>query len=97
VGKVIFVKKRHRLSLQYHEKKDETIYVYEGELLFMIGEKESEMNSVVLKSGEGMRVKPLMRHRMEALQDTFFFEVSTPELDDVVRLQDDYGRADKAE
>ena len=92
-GKVIFVKKGHRLSLQYHEKKDESIYVYDGELLFQIEGEDGQKASTVLGSGEGIRIKPLTRHRMEAIRDTFFFEVSTPELDDVKRIEDDYGRA----
>jgi mannose-6-phosphate isomerase len=95
VGKVIFVKKGRRLSLQYHEQKDETIYVYDGELRLEIGEDERKMSSLVMKPGEGMRIKTLTRHRMEAIADTYIFEVSTPELEDVVRLADDYGREDK--
>ena len=91
-GKVIFVKKGHRLSLQYHEKKDESIYVYDGELMLQIQGEDGVITSTVLKSGEGRRLKPLTRHRMEAIKDTYLFEVSTPELDDVKRLEDDYGR-----
>jgi mannose-6-phosphate isomerase len=94
-GKVLYIKKGHRLSLQYHQKKDETIYVYEGELRLEIEGEGGAMSSPVLRSGEGMRIKPHTRHRMEAIKDTFIFEVSTPELEDVVRLADDYGRAGK--
>ena len=94
-GKVIFIKKGSRLSLQYHNKKDESIYVYDGELRLEIEGQGGVMFSPVLQRGEAMRIQPLTRHRMEAIQDTFIFEVSTPELDDVVRLEDDYGRAGK--
>jgi mannose-6-phosphate isomerase len=95
VGKVIYVKQGHRLSLQYHEIKDETVYVYEGELRLEIEGEDGTMSSPVLKPGEGRRIRPMTKHRMEAIEDTYLFEVSTPELDDVVRLADDYGRADK--
>ncbi len=92
-GKVIFVKKGHRLSLQYHEKKDETLYIYEGKALLDIEGSDGRMVSKVVHPGECIPVPPLTRHRLKAIEDTTFFEVSTPEVDDVVRLEDDYGRA----
>jgi mannose-6-phosphate isomerase-like protein (cupin superfamily) len=92
-GKVIFVKKGHRLSFQYHEKKDEAIYMYEGKCLLEIQTENGDMMSKVFNPGESILIPPLTRHRLEALEDTTFIEVSTPELEDVVRLQDDYGRA----
>ncbi|TET25260.1 MAG: cupin domain-containing protein [Dehalococcoidia bacterium] len=91
-GKVIFVKKDHRLSLQYHKKKDETIYIYQGKALLDI-EEDGSMVSRVVKPGESITVPPFTKHRLKAIEDTTFFEVSTPELDDVVRIEDDYGRA----
>ena len=91
-GKVIFVRKGHRLSLQYHEKKDESLYVYEGKALLEIGGKDGQLVSTVVNSGHCIRVPPLTKHRLEAIEDTTFFEVSTPELEDVTRLEDDYGR-----
>jgi mannose-6-phosphate isomerase len=91
-GKLIFVKKGHRLSLQYHEKKDETIYLYQGKMLLQIEEK-GKMVSKTLEPGQSVRIPPHTRHRQKAIEDTTLFEVSTPELDDVVRLEDDYGRA----
>jgi mannose-6-phosphate isomerase len=91
-GKLIFVRKGHRLSLQYHEKKDETIYLFQGEALLEI-EVGGKMTSKTFLPGQSVRVPPHTRHRLEAIEDTTFFEVSTPELDDVVRLEDDYGRA----
>jgi mannose-6-phosphate isomerase len=91
-GKVIFVKKGHRLSLQYHEKKDETMYVYEGKLLLEI-EKDGKLTQSEIASGSSIPIPVMTKHRITAIEDTFVFEVSTPELEDVVRLSDDYGRA----
>jgi len=93
-GKLIFVRKGHRLSLQYHEKKDESIYIYEGKALVEIGGSGGHMESTMLEPGQCIRIPPLTRHRLQAIEDTTLFEVSTPELDDVVRVEDDYGRAD---
>jgi len=93
-GKVILVRKGHRLSLQYHKKKDETLYIYEGEALLEIEGSDGRMTSKVVQPGQCIRVPPRTRHRLEAIEDTTFFEVSTPELEDVVRVEDDYGRAE---
>ena len=94
-GKVILVRKGHRLSLQYHEKKDESMYIYEGKALLEIEGGDGCMTSKVVQSGQCIRVPPHTRHRLEAIEDTTFFEVSTPELEDVVRVDDDYGRASR--
>ena len=91
-GKVIFVKSGQRLSLQYHKQKDETSYIYQGKCLLEI-EKDGQMVQSELSSGASFRAAPLTKHRIKAIEDTTIFEVSTPELDDVVRLDDDYGRA----
>jgi mannose-6-phosphate isomerase len=95
-GKLIFVKKEHRLSLQYHQKKDETLYLHQGKVRLDI-EEAGRMVSKTLLPGQSVRVTPGTRHRLEAIEDTTLFEVSTPELDDVVRLEDDYGRADQSD
>lgn len=91
-GKVMFIKKGHRSSLQYHKKKDETMYVFEGKVLL-----ETERNGRMVQSqeskGDCFRVSPPTKHRLTAIEDTLIFEVSTPELEDVVRVEDDYGRA----
>ncbi len=92
VGKILFVKKGERLSLQYHREKDETIYIYQGKIELQVGQKEETLSIVLLSEGEAMRLKPLVLHRMKALVDTYILEVSTPQLKDVVRLEDDYGR-----
>lgn len=91
-GKVIFVRKGHRLSLQYHEKKDESLYVYEGKAQLETEGKDGHLVLNVVKPGECIRLPPFIKHRLEAIEDTTIFEVSTPELEDVKRLDDDYGR-----
>jgi mannose-6-phosphate isomerase len=92
-GKLIFVRKGHRLSLQYHENKDETIFVYQGRVLVELG-RDDKRESAVLQPGQQRRISPGVVHRFEAVEDAIFFEVSTPELEDVKRLEDDYGRAE---
>jgi quercetin dioxygenase-like cupin family protein len=91
VGKVIHVNKGHALSLQYHNRKDETIFVWAGKILF----ERQEGDALVareLTPGDAVHVTPPTVHRMTALEDSDVFEVSTPETDDVVRLEDRYGR-----
>jgi mannose-6-phosphate isomerase len=89
-GKILFVKKGHRLSLQFHNLKDETIYVYKGKIHLQFGGVDDNLVDSVLTNGDSVRVEPLSRHRIKALEDTTLLEVSTPELDDVQRLTDDY-------
>ncbi len=91
VGKVLHVKAGHALSLQYHNKKDETIYLHSGVLLFEI-EVDGELTKRHMKPGDSVHVAPKTVHRMTAIEDCDVLEVSTPELDDVVRLEDRYGR-----
>jgi mannose-6-phosphate isomerase len=93
VGKILHVKAGHALSLQYHERKDETIYVLSGSMIFEYGSLgDAPLTRVTLAAGEGFRITPLLRHRMIAETDCDILEASTPELDDVVRLEDRYGR-----
>ena len=91
VGKVIHVNRGHALSLQYHNRKDETIYLWSGRLLFEM-EVDGRLVGRELQPGEAVHVTPKTVHRMTALEDSDILEASTPELDDVVRLQDRYGR-----
>ncbi|MBI4286744.1 MAG: cupin [Chloroflexi bacterium] len=91
-GKLIFVRKGHRLSLQYHEQKDETMYIYAGKALFEI-EESGNLTTTAMEAGQCIRMAPLTKHRIQAIEDTTIFEVSTAELGDVVRLADDYGRS----
>jgi quercetin dioxygenase-like cupin family protein len=93
VGKVIHVNKGHALSLQYHRVKDETIFLWSGKILFEI-EENGELVSREMLPGESVHVTPPTVHRMTAIEDSDIMEVSTPELDDVVRLKDLYGRQD---
>ena len=92
VGKVLHVRRGESLSLQYHRVKDETIRVLSGRLSLEVGEAESAWQTVELGPGDGWHIPPGLRHRMIAIEDTDVLEVSTPELDDVVRLEDRYGR-----
>ena len=94
VGKQIHVNAGHALSLQYHNLKDETIYLHSGKLLFEIQEGETLVKREMLP-GERVHITPKTIHRMTAIEDSDIFEVSTPELHDVVRLEDRYGREDK--
>jgi mannose-6-phosphate isomerase-like protein (cupin superfamily) len=95
VGKLLHVKKGQSLSLQYHNVKDETIRILSGKLLFETKPKDApgEMRRIEMKPGDSFHIAPLTLHRMTGLEDTDVLEVSTPELDDVVRLEDRYGRA----
>lgn len=86
-GKILEIKKGMRTSLQYHAKKKETIYVHEGELKVIHPKGET-----TVKKGESITLDPGDRHRLFAAEDIVLVEVSTPGLDDVVRLEDDHGR-----
>ena len=92
VGKVIHVDGGQALSLQYHNVKDETIMVWNGRILFEIEEAGKRVIRE-MSPGDCVRVTPGTVHRMTAIEDSDIFEVSTPELEDVVRLEDRYGRA----
>jgi mannose-6-phosphate isomerase-like protein (cupin superfamily) len=93
-GKLIFVRKGHRLSLQYHKNKDESLYIYQGRIRLELEDGDGRGECSVVESGCCLHIPPLTKHRLEAIEDATLFEVSTPELDDVERLADDYGRAD---
>ena len=80
------------LSLQYHERKEETVCVQSGRLLFEVGMSEDSLESFELSPGESVHLLPGTRHRMTALEDSVVLEASTTELEDVVRLEDRYGR-----
>jgi mannose-6-phosphate isomerase-like protein (cupin superfamily) len=93
-GKLIFIRSGEQLSLQFHKKKDETIYVHSGRVELEIGEPGKPLDTEVVAPGRAFRLRAGTVHRMRALEDTTILEVSTPEIDDVVRLEDRYGRAD---
>ncbi len=85
--------KGHRCSIQYHNIKRETIYVLSGQLRIYSGPTQEKMESRIFQSGETITLLPGVVHRMEAVEDSVYLEASTPEMDDVVRLVDDYQRA----
>lgn len=91
VGKILHVNAGHELSLQYHVHKDETIYLLSGELTYLV-EIDGRLQDVALRPGESYRNTPGTVHKMIAVTDSVVLEASTPELDDVVRLGDRYGR-----
>jgi len=106
-GKILEVKKGHRYSLQYHECKEETQYILKGKAIFTycefdspealetFGQDPKKLQEKILNEGDKIDVKPYTIHRLEAIEDTVVLEVSSPELDDVVKLADDYGRKGK--
>ena len=92
VGKLLFVRAGQALSLQYHEVKDESWLVREGRATLELGEVGSELETTEITAGDAFRYRPGTVHRVTAVEDTLIVEVSTPHLDDVVRLEDLYGR-----
>jgi len=97
VGKVLVIEAGKRLSLQRHEVKDESIYVLSGRLRLLLEDDAGEVWSEELGPGDHRRVETGRIHRYEAIERVELMEVSTPELDDVVRLEDDYGREGTSE
>ena len=92
-GKLLFVKAGESLSLQFHSEKDEAWLVHSGRAKLELGSVgQTMLNEEVIASGAAFRFRPGTVHRVTALEDTTILEVSTPELDDVVRLEDRYGR-----
>ena len=101
VGKILHIKAGQALSVQYHNVKDETVYLLSGELIYRVWDQpvvggvlppSAKPVDVKLKLGEAYRITPFTVHQMEAVADCDVLEASTPDLDDVVRLQDRYGR-----
>lgn len=91
-GKILEIKKGHRFSLQLHAQKTETQFLMQGKAKLMIGSGQKKMKTIVMEAGDKVDIFPGTIHRLEALEDSLIFEVSTPELDDVIKLDDDYGR-----
>jgi mannose-6-phosphate isomerase-like protein (cupin superfamily) len=93
VGKILFVKAGESLSLQFHREKDESWYVESGRARLELGDVGQEaLDEEVVTAGASFHYRPGTVHRITALEDTTILEVSTPQLDDVVRLEDRYGR-----
>lgn len=93
LGKILHVRKGEALSLQYHERKDECLLVVRGCVDTEIGTDVGDLKTHRMREGDSVHLTPGTRHRLTALEDTDIYEVSTPEIDDVVRLEDRYGRA----
>ena len=94
VGKILHINKEEALSRQYHNVKDETVRVLNGRMTMELGPDGSQ-NKVLMEPGDSLHIMPGMIHRMIAVDDCDVLEVSTPELEDVVRLDDRYGRVEK--
>ncbi|MGE0353898.1 MAG: cupin domain-containing protein [Gemmatimonadales bacterium] len=92
VGKLLHVKKGHVLSLQYHNRKDETMHVLRGELILRV-KRGGALESLPFRAGDSVHIPPTLIHQIEAVEDSDVLEASTPELDDLVRLEDRYGRS----
>jgi quercetin dioxygenase-like cupin family protein len=91
VGKILHINAGQALSVQYHNVKDETVYLLSGQLIYRVWDGDTPRD-VGLKIGDAFRITPKTVHQMEAVTDCDILEVSTPHLDDVVRLKDRYGR-----
>lgn len=93
VGKVLHIRAGHQLSFQYHVAKDETVHVLAGAIELDVAPAGGERRTLRLGPGESLRIRPGTRHRLRAIATSDVLEASTPQLDDVVRIEDDYGRA----
>jgi mannose-6-phosphate isomerase-like protein (cupin superfamily) len=93
VGKILHIEPGHTLSLQYHNRKHESIYVLRGRMIFRYRNEQGELAEREMIAGEAQQVPTGLVHQFDALERTDVLEASTPDLDDVVRLQDKYGRA----
>lgn len=93
VGKILYISAGHQLSLKFHKVKEQTILLHGGEMKFVIEDSQGQMEEHILQPGQAFHIPPNRKYRMIALKDCEVFEVSTPHLEDVVRLEDNYGRA----
>ena len=93
VGKILHIVAGQALSVQYHERKDETVYLLQGDMKYWVQlPGETELQDQRLTAGQSFRITPGTIHYMEAITDCDVLEASTPEIDDIVRLKDRYGR-----
>ncbi len=92
VGKIIHIYQGEALSFQYHRVKDETIYLLNGIMDLEVCREADKRRTIRLRPGDGYHIPPGLRHRMTAVEECDILEASTSELDDVVRLEDHYGR-----
>ena len=96
-GKILHIERGHQLSYQYHERKDETIHLLSGILDLDVGSADGVRQTIRLQPGDSFHIPAHLRHRLGAVETCDVLEVSTPELDDVVRLDDRYGRTGRTE
>ena len=93
-AKILHIKRGEKLSLQYHERKEETMFLYSGRMLLILEDDGGILREIYVQAGEAYHIRAGRRHRMIALdEDCEVFEVSTNDLDDVIRIEDSYGRA----
>jgi mannose-6-phosphate isomerase-like protein (cupin superfamily) len=92
LGKLIHINQGEMLSLQYHRHKDETIYIVTGAMDLQLEDDAGRLETLRLTPGMSQRILPGRKHRMIGVEECEFFEASSPEIDDVVRLEDKYGR-----
>ncbi len=92
IGKILFIRAGCRLSLQHHEKKEETMILESGLAKLILEDDDSNLVPSLMKRGVPFHIRPKEIHRLEAIEDSYVYEVSTTELDDVVRHSDDYNR-----
>ena len=92
VGKILFIKKGCRLSLQYHDQKEETLCLFQGKAKIWLEDKKGQIKTLYMKPQMGYTILKGQKHRLEALEDSFVFEVSSSEKGTTYRLEDDYQR-----
>ena len=89
--KKLYMKKGHRCSLQFHQKKKETVFVLSGKLKLIL-KKNNRTQFKIMTRGQSISIPPKTIHRMQAISNCYYLEASSPEISDVVRIQDDYKR-----
>ena len=92
VGKILFIKKGCRLSLQYHDQKEETLCLFQGKAKIWLEDEKGQIKTLYMKPQMGYTILKGQKHRLKALEDSFIFEVSSPEKGTTYRLEDDYRR-----
>ncbi len=95
-GKILSVRAGEALSLHFHEERDKTLLLIRGQITLEVGAGVSSLAQVPVREGEAFRIRPGVLHRVTAQTDVEMMEVSTPELDDIVRIRDRYGRVDSS-
>jgi mannose-6-phosphate isomerase-like protein (cupin superfamily) len=96
-GKILFIKAGKKLSLQYHDQKEETLCLFSGKALIWLENDKGEIEKIPMAPRHGHTVKPMQKHRVEALEDCYIFEVSSSEVGTTFRLEDEYRRPDETE